>query len=598
MKHLCRSASATKNELTCQHQQFVHQMPVAQTCSWTTEQFQTAYHAGKLSKPRIQRRFRWSKDAYIKFINFLITMRNGIMPFIVNEKIIDSEKMYFIFDGNNRSNAILDFLLTPLEFKSELIPQQFSEKIRTKLRTVSIDILTKSRYTLTKFCRDYGLEEEYTNSTDKESDENAWDVMVEALADMNFKQITIPICIYSDLTDSEMSEIYESINTGGVKLTRQELLASSSATILFKQSSIYCFEELLKTLNEEYYGDMNENEKLQIDTSSISGSINLFEVLISHQIKLSKMYKFIPEPCKEKDGLDIIFKLYEATEGSFSTATPDMNAFLLKVEQGCVWINKHLVRFFTDRLNNYTAFNTHRKFSGNQCVLLMTYVFNALDHNVEASVIEDVIKRVMLYHLILTTLSKDVKEKHAHNIVIDSIRYEAGGSFMPTQLQKIKLSCNLEYVPTDTDIRKALEIMIAHDISEDVCENKPKRRQLSKAKALALSAFCSTAVPINFLDKKHNNDHIVPYSYKWVDCDIDINRLGNYVLIDERINKARGKKPITDAWVEENNLKYMEYPTESVYNQIAHDGIIHKSAYDTLCTKREKIYVEAIMKLL
>jgi hypothetical protein len=42
----------------------------------------------------------------------------------------------------------------------------------------------------------------------------------------------------------------------------------------------------------------------------------------------------------------------------------------------------------------------------------------------------------------------------------------------------------------------------------------------------------------------------------------------------------------------------MEYPTGTEYNTVVIDGVIQKDAYNKLCEIRERIYLEAIMKLL
>jgi hypothetical protein len=210
--------------------------------------------------------------------------------------------------------------------------------------------------------------------------------------------------------------------------------------------------------------------------------------------------------------------------------------------------------------------------------------------------VEDTLKRVMLYHIALNEM-KELKDTLT-DLAIDAIRYEAGGKFIPNQLKKIRSTHSFEYVPSDADIRKVLEYMVKSDVTPILHPNKPRsRRPLTKAKALALSAFSSTHVPVDLLDKPFNKDHIIPWSSKWNE-EIDIDRLGNFVLIHEDTNKKRGKKAITDKWIQENGLKYMEYPAELLYNQTITGDTVNNSAYNTLCETREKIYIEAIMKLL
>jgi hypothetical protein len=569
-------------------------MPTSKSELWTVANFYKAYEDGALIKPRIQRKMRWNLQRHINFINFANKHRNGVMPFLVNQIVVNDMIKYIIFDGNNRSNAVVDFKQRPLEYKQELIPASFSAEIRTALRKVPLEVLIKSRYSLARFCREYKL-----TYTVKAEDDDAWDTMVEVLAAMDFNQITLPFSIFTNLTEEEMCEIYESINTEGVKLTRQELLASNTSNILFTSATLSSFEALREILNRDYYEVMNESEKLQIDTDSIKDSINLFELLVSFQIQLSHTYEFIPMPCAAtKDGLDTIFKVYEAITGGFtaSQVPPNINELLERIMRGCKWINKYLNKFYTNRID-YAGIDKFRKLSNNQCLQLLTYVCDAIEHSTPVKTVEDTLKRVMLYHIALTDIPKELKDTLT-DLAIDAIRYEAGGTFMPNQLKKIRATHSLEYVPSDADIRRVLEYMVKSDIAPIPYDKKPRaRRPLTKAKALALSAFSITHVPADLLDKPHNKDHVVPWSSKW-SGELDIERLGNFVLIHEELNKKRGKKAITDRWIEENGLKYMEYPTESEYRLAITGDTVNNSAYNTMCETREKIYIDAIMKLL
>ena len=581
-------------------------MSTSDSQKWSIGKFLTLNGNGQLVKARIQRKKRWTTEQSANFNKFIIKHKNCIIPFLVNEKITNlSTKKFVVFDGNNRSNAIIDFLQTPLRFYEHLIPACFSDKVKKILRDASLSTLTKPRYRFTQFCRDHKIEDEYENSKNKEADEEAFDALAQALADMKFEAIDISVAVYSNITDEEMCDIYESINTGGTKLTRQELLASSTTHILFTESTLERFRTLLKILNTDYYGDMNDKEKLSVEVSNSTESMNLFEVLVSFQIWLSTKYDSIPAPCEEK-GLDIIFKLYETLIGKFdSHITPErMNTFLDIIDKGCGIIQTNLRRFFEDRIGYPQITKKCRNYSGNRCNLILTYIFTAMEHGISESVMKDTVNRVMLYHTILTAIIQYDTKMNLPDFPIDSLRYESGGPFIPGQLEKIKKTHAFDHTPTNDEIRKAITFMIMHDIKPSTYASKAEKRSrptsISDAKALAFSAFSSNNVPIHSLDAGAiNNDHIVPFSSKWDDvCQLDINRIGNMVLIPEKPNKLRGKKPITDKFIQDNNLKYMEYPTGTEYNTVVIDGVIQKDAYNKLCEIRERIYLEAIMKLL
>jgi hypothetical protein len=570
-------------------------MSTAQAQSWSIADIFKLYIEGNLIKSRIQRKKRWTNAHITEFVKFLTDIKNGIMPFLVNEKYINNIKKYFLFDGNNRCNAILEFLIAPLSYMKGLIPLQFSEPIKRALLKTQLNVLVKNRYNLAKFCRENNLVEHYDKSTTKEQDEEAFEEMVETLGSMNFREICIPFSVFENLTDEQTRKIYESINTGGIKLKAQELLASSTADITFNAATLTCFRELINILNTDYYEEMNNNELLKIEVGESTDSINLFEVLVSYQFLLSKKYEFISKPC-ENDSMDIIFKLYDGVHNGFNRriSPEEMNRFLSMVDTGCDMIQRNLTSFFNKRIGYTSITKRDTIMTKNNCLLILRYILAALEDGVDMSTIEDAVKRVMLYHIIVVAM----KDTNITDSGKNSLRYERAGTFIPAQLQKIKKTRKFEYVPTDADIRKVLAVMLTNDITKYNVKPAQRPKNLTIAKALALSAFYSTHVPTHILNKPFHNDHIVPFSSKWFEQGVDINRLGNLVLIHDKINTMRGKKPVTDAWVAANGLKFMEYPAEDVYNNVIKNDIVQKDAFNAMCEVREKIYFEAIMKLL
>lgn len=574
--------------------------------------FYDLYKSSGLHKPRLQRKKRWDNDTSRKYIAFLVNHRNAIIPFLANEKLDNSTKKYYIFDGNNRSNAILEFLEQPLLYKKEFIPHNFPEKgnIYKTLLSTSLKILThKCRYRA--FCQEYNLMDEYNQSLDKVDDETAFDNIIEKLADMKFEQISLPFTIFSNLSDNEMCEIYESINTGGVKLTPQELLASSCSTIKIMSDKLYCFNEVLTIINNEYYSEMNKNEKLHVHTEESRSSINLFELLAGFQFYLSKKYEFIPKPFEKTTGhdeYDLVFKLYKEVFDGFSPekVPTDINLYLQTIEKGCTSIKIHMNCFFSDYIS-YKDISKCRKLAMNSCIILLEYVFIAVRNNIDYKLIDDNIKRVLLYNKIINSfLPKERSSIPVNMKTKDSIRVagssvgEGSGGFIMKQMKNIRLHQKLEHIPTDQDIMDILYLGMKNNVHPRKFSEKLKHIPvLNQFKALALSAFCSTHVPSNFFNTPFNKDHIVPNSSKWDENeDIDIHRLGNFVLIPELINKARGTKPITKQWIDKNGLKYMEYPEEEIYTQLLSNKFVQKDTFNTMCEMREAIYVKAIMELL
>lgn len=569
------------------------------TVQWSIETFRDQYEKGLLLKPRIQRKKRWDLHKMNKYIGFIQTYKNAVMPFLISEVILEGVKKYYIFDGNNRSNTILDFYESPLSFELVALPASFSKEMKLKLKTFSLEKLLDRKLTFHKVCREMEIKvEDLTNVSTLEDD---WQTMIEDLDALKFGDIKLDMTIFSHLTTEQMCHIYESINEGGVKLSKQELLASSTSRMLFTKTTLHSFDELKHLIETQYYEDMNSTEKLKIVEDS-KGSLNLFEVLVAFQYKLHVMYPYcIPEPCsfsKETD-LDMVFRLYKyITRMEFDKAPSPaiLNTFLNQIETACKIIDTIYTQYFNPNIP-CNEIKKYLKVQKNVAILLIVYVIDATIHSISLKLIQSNLSRVILYHELMSTYKEKEGIRTKLSLPPDFIRYEAGGLFVQNQVQKIQASHTFEFVPTKEQLEVLLKDRCQEDLEEGV--EKAKRRPLTKAQAIALSVFYGTQIPSIKMKDPQNKDHIVPYSTTCSLGPYDIHRLGNLQLISESLNKSRGAKPITDAWIEEKGLIYQFYPKESEYGTICdHKVIKDLEAYNAMCSSREAKYMELILATL
>jgi hypothetical protein len=561
---------------------------------FNVETFLKEYKNDTLRKPRIQRKKRWNFEKSQKYILFLIRRRNGVIPFLVNERVVDGKKIYYIFDGNNRSNAILDFCLTPLTFMSDMIPALYSPEVVAELKGASLDELLKSsRYTYTKFCHNHKLAVPDPATIDEY--ETAWNTMMDELAELNFWKIDLPMTVFDNISEEDMCDIYQSTNSSGTPLSPQELLASSTNNIRFSVDDLRTFRDIEGHVNE-YYGEMNTNEKLKVGTG-VDVGLNLFEVLTGLQMWLHSLYpEFVPEPSNDKDNtLDVIFKVYEAIAGSFTAAAAsvlDMNVFVDKLHAGCKLIDAVYGKWIYDREIGRNDIDNKRFKSLNKNNLLIFLVFLYMSERTYEQNLNELI-RVALYHELMCELDKDEKGRFAGDIM----EYKAGGRTIPDKVRKIRETRAFEHVPSVEEIRRLLGAVYTSMIAEGPVE---KRKEVKRFKAIAFSAFFNYQIPSHKKSEPQNKDHIIPYSTrKWADA-IDICRLGNMQLIAEKPNKTRGKKAITSAWIDEYNLHYEMYPSEEEYAAIVNkkEKKINAVAYVAMCERREALYLSLIMKLV
>jgi hypothetical protein len=542
--------------------------------TWFIEDFYTFYNEKKLRKPRIQRHKCWKEEQTMEYIKFITSHQNTCLPLSVNDTEYDGSNVYMLFDGNNRTNAILDFYHKPLSI-FHIIPKEFNH-IKPLLEQTKLPVLLKRKYTYQKFCKDH----ECTPNTSCEqiTIEERWDEMIECLEKLHFEKVRIQVTVYDHLSSQEMQDIYESINRGGMVLTEQDLLASSLANQQYADIP----SNIISSINE-YYDDMNQDERLQMTEYVIR--LNLFEVLMGLQILLSKTYKFIPAPNATKD-LDIVFYIWKLQHG-FTTVAPSMaqvTQFILSIQDKCAELQDILNRMYDTSLG-FNKFQPMRKTPVITSILYLLYDSSSIQ------VKKQYIHKSILYHTMLVSLYNN-----------DTIRPEdrardifwrvSGGKVLSSGLYKELMTHTFESREiTCEHLREALRAVMEKNIRYE----KDERKKNKWLEALLLSAFYNQQVPSNTKLLAHEIDHIVPYSVgKQFQVD-SICRVGNKQIIPAKINASRKTKPITDKWVIDNKLTYQQYPTGQEYAEIYDGKTLHLEKFNAMCTRREEMYIEHIL---
>lgn len=570
--------------------------------TWTMFEFASKWRSNQIVKPLIQRKKRWLHAACVAYINFLLQRRRTVLPLLMNERIIAGHKTYILYDGNNRTNAILDFILAPLAFKSEIIPIEFPTELHDLLKEATLEELLKKRLTLRKFIQGKNMISLLPGSDVESVWEEAWDKMIETIAQWEFMDISVSLDVAENLSDKEMREIYEATNMGGTVLTAQEILASSTFEIVFDRHDTEHFQTLHAAI-EEYYGEINRNERVQIQGEERT-TMNLFEILIALQLVLHHQFDFIQEPFDPSDtSLDLTFKVFEAIHGGFESRPANMGVIIRSMFEGC-----RLIADIRNTLYDPALPSKKRAhLSKNNLTLFLVYNYWSIQKGESLSTRRETLLRVILFHELCRMLGKTEHPKRA----LDYLQYHAGGHIIPDKLRRIRETVSFDYVPSADDIHEVLTCVCQKEVRERPYDAANKRKTESAFRALAHTAFFNYQVPSGLKVKKHECDHVVPFSAS-ASCQtpFDICRLGNMQLIPEEINKERGNKPITDVWVEQKGLKYQEYPKQSEYETIcvqvpavgkgkrAGCEIRDIDAFNQMCERREELYMKCIMRHL
>lgn len=523
--------------------------------------------AGKLCKPRIQRAKAWDDEMARDYIKFIVHHKNTCQPFYIS-----NEDCYILFDGNNRVNAILDFIAKPLMLFPELIPLDLLSVYGTIFKNMSFHQLVD----------DFTMDDEFFTLHSlprNDAHKKLVKEMVVKLKTWEFMGISVQLNLFKDLTTDSMRHIYESINKRGYPLTEQDLLASRLAKKEFVYTDLDDQRNLMLKASSIY---MKRNESEQLDMPTELCEVNLFEILLVLQTEIDEAKSIFQGGV----GMAVPFQVYMCLWGTGSDRslvfpmtrqpTKAMNEFIAGVRQAITLLLEVLTEL-------YYMCSKHRRMNKRQTIMYMLFVLK--NPSLSSAEIKGVIKRGVVYHEYV----KQCETKSARIIEKDIFFHKGGAESRADHLSVVKTG-KIE-VPSDADIMEVMSIVHSQ------LSISAKRKPVSPITTMMLSAFFYNVVPAGKKKDTHQIDHIVPFSCRG-DEQVDICRLGNLQLIPTKLNKTRGTKPITDAWIHKNGLMYQHYPTEEEYSKVYNGKAIDVDHFNAMCSKRERYYESWLIQSL
>jgi hypothetical protein len=578
-----------------------------ETKTITVEELYNLYNDGTLVKPKIQRQKRWvdmdkedkGKTNNLAFINFIEQTKNTVNPLLLVEKIINGEKYMFVIDGNNRINAILMFISKPLYLRSDLLPDTLPEEIKDHLINQPLIEICNYRNFQT-YCKQNGFNDVLRNNIDTDM-HVCFEDMCEKLFKMKFMDTKVPTTVFENISSDMMKYIYEGVNTGGVKLSKQEILASTTSMDKYYHSDLKKFNELY-ALVQTYYEDMNNNEKLKVhaDKCDEDTSLNLFEVLLGFQRFLHQNFPSLIDEVGNKE-LDTVFRCFEIKYGKFEKRSPDeMNNFIEDIQKICEFIHSLKNCFYNSHISYNPIAKCKLSLKTNSLCILIIYVYKNI-HLVNSKEFTAKIRKMLLYNE-LCSMMTEKKIKSKQNIK-NALHYQAGGHYIMSVGKSIlKDNLNDDNLPSHEDVVDAFHVVASNIVSPcRDCEKNKHRSKYHKFVLLVLSMYYNNTVPFEKLSISKDIDHIIPFSVlKWTDT-LDIGRLGNLILLDSALNKQKGNKHINSSFVHNHQLHYLNYPSDDEVEKILSSNrkeVLDTFKYNCMCEKREKMYFSTIMETL
>ncbi len=563
------------------------------------------FNAGQLHKPDFQRDKRWKYEHNLRFLEFTFEINRVLTSFLCTEQ---TSRIYSVFDGNNRINAIIDFYQTPLKYLTkettafEMALQNKSDNkcckiLCNKIKLMSYDKLC-STTSVRSVCRENAGElwEWYRKNDDlDETIETAYSLLHNALTRLKFNQIKLNFEIFIGYSPDEIIYIYKNINTTGVPLSDLDLLkATCSLTFYHANEQIPVFSDLLACMRK-YIEEQNDKELLNVDLPTTQ--LSAYQILFALQLYLHKMYPYIiDEPGKTKDGLDTTFKLYMYFYKDLNNK--DINAvttFINKITNIFIQLNNVYKKLF--------GIDTDTKMFGTGGKNKLSHVVGYMFIIYENINIKNVLK-IILYNKLCECL-KNTNDKVEETInsfkLKNPINYVAEGGALETSLKKISENPAAMEIPSSPAMCELLTYLIQN--SYKPCSYSEKKRQYkpSLLETIVLNVYFYARVPPALAEQKLNLDHIIPVGLKGWENSLDINCIGNKMLIPECANKKKSNNPITKEFLQEHglNCEYINYITTDEYNTIVENEVLtNVDAFNAFCKKRETQYVNGIIKYL
>jgi hypothetical protein len=619
---------------------------------WTVGQL--LINKKNIIKPKFQRKKWWTihpvingkpKPNYKDYIDFLRKTKNTIDPISFGEEIKNinekPETIYINVDGNNRINAIITFMQTPLIIYPEYLTP-LNELLDTFIDKKIITILDKETFIKFLNTLDYetfsrlkqfkslyeknheikGILNKITNIDERDLIEGAIFTIQKVLLIDNkhdFDQtVIINVNIFKKASFEELCMIFQNINKHNHCLSETELLASIliEQYITIENKSVLIVHGIKQAI-KGYYSTKENNEIL--DSCEFDESkINSFDIMVGLQNYCSSISEGII-PLFDPSDVSLYFKIYRQLHNSENTleglhpskfSNQNVNVFINEIIKAVEIINSSMNKIFNNKINEklFTKKSKSKTaFLGknNLFIIIISIIHDLKNNKLEQDII-DYSTRCILYHILLKDFKDYEDEEQDKKKVLfekyDIFHYEAGGGYIESQANKImKGELVASKKITEKIFTEVVEIIIKQNNQPVTYQNKkPKRRTLKFIDHCLTSFYYNKYVSNIYLDNKYSIEHIVPFSSCWEQIEeIDIDRIGNLIPIIDSLNKGRGNGHIE--YYEKTNSSYVSLlkniPNKEKYDKIVnHDtrtpNIINVENYNKLCEENEKKYLE------
>jgi hypothetical protein len=628
---------------------------------YTPSQIKALYTSKLLGKPDFQRAARWlihldpkkqSVPNMQAFISFLYESRNAQQPISMG----NYDGINQLIDGNNRTNAILNFVINPYL----IFPDSF-EDIENSIDEVIYD--EKERECLKDYFRNragYKILWDWANEYDiweieepellliyeknlkkwrplkktimnwkaqfgfKEETQRKNGKVISKKVPINFlEDIKIPFNIFRGYTKKELNKNFKDMNkyTSGLSIGAQ--LASTLRFVMIQLSNLYKYK--LLPYVEKYYEGRNKSwevlEQYKIDPSTYQ--FNPFDILVALHNKVVEDTKFteqdeygIIEKYEKKEsgtGYPLIMKFYECTNSVNSKnnlgqgITPDsctdenMEKFCEEVSYIMDLIKETLLDIAPTNITNvlYDAKSKNWMYKmGDNRLLVLFKCIKRRRRDMNETDIKSKLKIAIVYNL-LTSLVKNTQDKKRFNV---DNPLAVSGHWVGLWDDEQDVIDKLDEMITEEKFRNLVEYFVSQSNNPGLKKNRGK---WNAGYRLLHSLVFMKKAPIDMVSKVFSVEHIFPHSTMYEgECDLD--RPGNTFPTFHHINVKRRNGDLS-IYYEPENKDYIDafgeiIPSNEQYHKVvSYESIgskpkmVNMELYNEICERNERLCIDTIV---
>lgn len=582
----------------------------------------------RIVKPKFQRKSKWlihpikkKRPSYSEYIEFLFKTNNSIDPISFGHIIQNNNEQYINIDGNNRMNAIIKFVKMPIFVFKETLKCHINEL----KKYIDLDIIYNISYEeISGFRRLKDIESVYNirnqyNEKEIHYIEDTLTYIQEKLLIRKQKFtdcVKLNINIFKNGSFEDYNDIFKSINTHSNELSENELLASILYSVkldIDKSNSVVY--DIINSVNE-YYNYRDNEELLSYNTDIDINNINPFDFMVGLQNLLNKKTNNTIG-IYDSNGLGLIFKLFKIytnnnkinKQSFINFNTNDFINVMIHMSKIVNDIFEYIYSTNVDDRLFGNSSNIRSYFKKNNLYVLCSSIISLINNDYSDNDITRSLIKPVIYHILVKYLPKYDSEDITLLREKDTLKYEAGGSYIDNLCKKIYCK-EPEYIYKDMNnlLFKKLLSYIRETFNKPCMpkNNKgSKRRKLTIIHKIIFNVIFKSKVPTDMLNNTYSIEHLIPFSSKFT-VELDIDRIGNLFPIPLDYNKKRGNKPIDKYSIicnEYNESLIKKICNTDNYNKIVvyDKNVPHIKdidGYNTLCERNEKYYLDTLFNYI